>query len=325
MNIALAWLRTQVNSRNTFRCWYVDSFPDLESCLRDPNRYIDQKFIDWVIDRDSKDPPEYLIDMHGGNICNLVSELDVSAHRMRNTDINYTESYLDCTNQTEDILINKSMLINAQENVDKKNNVLDETNNNLDENRSEVETFEDLKRVDTKKSQRQSRRTRNLKCKKSNTSVSKTRHQFLIQKVPKSSYSSQICMPLREIQDARYRMCAHEESSILSTSSGESQTKSSSKFAFNDAVFRCTVNGCGKLYRRRSHLQSHMRRHTGERPFPCTWESCKWKFSRSDELVRHMRSHSGDKPFNCTTCSKRFARSDHLKKHLRVHQKALVG
>lgn len=315
MNVALAWLRTQVNSTNTLRYWYVDSFPDLEACLRDPNRYIDQKFIDWIIDLDSRDPPEYLIDMHGGNVCNLVSELDVSANRMRNTDNNYTESYLDGTNQTEDILINKSMLINE------KNNVLDETNNNLDENRSDVETFEDLKRVDTKKSQRQSRRTRNLKCKKSN----KPMHQFL--KVTKSAYSShgsKICIPLREIQDARCRMYA-DESSILSTSSGESQTKSSSKFAFDDSVFRCTVNGCGKLYRRRSHLQSHMRRHTGERPFPCTWEGCKWKFSRSDELVRHMRSHSGDKPFHCTTCSKRFARSDHLKKHLRVHQKAMVG
>lgn len=329
MNIALAWLRTtQLNSTNTLRYWYVDSFPDLEACLRDPNRYIDQKFIDWVIGRDSREPPaDYPIDMPtAGNICNVKTEFDASANRMWNTKSDCTEeseSYFDGRNKTEDFQTETSGTI--QENVGQRNDLLDE-NDNLDENRSRVKALGELERVDAKKSQRRSRRTRNLKrLKKSNSCVSRPKHQFL--EVPKSAYrpsnSSKICMPLREIQAAPHRMCA-EESSSLSTLRGKSQTKSS-KFAFNVSVFRCTVNGCGKLYRRRSHLQSHVRRHTGERPFPCTWQGCKWKFSRSDELVRHTRSHSGDKPFNCTTCSKRFARSDHLKKHLRVHLKDLIG
>lgn len=321
MNIALTWLKTLVNSTNTLRYWYVDSFPDLDACLRDPNRYIDQKFTDWVTARDSRDPPDYLIDMqHRVNTCNVMNELDVSTNGMRNVNINYTESYLDGTNQTE------AMLISTHEIDHQRKTLLDGMNNNLDENRTEVRTIGELEKVDTKKCQQRSKRKRTLKCKKSNRPTLCVSKPHPFSEVPKGGFSSRCsktCRPLREIQDAPYRMYV-EESPRPSTLRGRSETKSS-KFAFNISVFRCTVNGCGKLYRRRSHLQSHVRRHTGERPFPCTWNGCKWKFSRSDELVRHMRSHSGDKPFNCTTCSKRFARSDHLKKHLRVHQKALMG
>ncbi|KAF9404388.1 hypothetical protein BGZ94_004213 [Podila epigama] len=62
------------------------------------------------------------------------------------------------------------------------------------------------------------------------------------------------------------------------------------------AVFTCTFDDCGKLFKRSEHLKRHVRSlHTQERPYICPAPDCPKRFSRSDNLNQHLRVHRLDK------------------------------
>lgn len=80
---------------------------------------------------------------------------------------------------------------------------------------------------------------------------------------------------------------------------------------------RFCCSHCSKRFAQSSHLQQHIRVHTGVRPFKCRF--CSKSFAQSTHLQQHIKMHTGDKPFRCNFCDKHFSQLSHLQKHVRVH------
>lgn len=82
-----------------------------------------------------------------------------------------------------------------------------------------------------------------------------------------------------------------------------------------DDLPSCSV--CEKVFKRKEHLNQHMKLHLGLRPFCCDEAGCNKSFSRKEHLMRHVVSHTGKKMFSCEFCQKLFSRKDNLNKHKR--------
>ncbi|XP_076848979.1 uncharacterized protein LOC143496690 isoform X2 [Brachyhypopomus gauderio] len=76
---------------------------------------------------------------------------------------------------------------------------------------------------------------------------------------------------------------------------------------------------CGKSYSCAKVLNVHLISHTGERPFACGY--CEKRFKLKSHLKEHERIHTGEKPFSCPVCRKCFTRSNPVKIHIRNHHR----
>lgn len=77
-------------------------------------------------------------------------------------------------------------------------------------------------------------------------------------------------------------------------------------------LFKCLYPSCGKLFKRRYNVRSHIQTHLSDRPYQC--EGCQATFVRPHDLRRHEKCHEPEKPFKCI-CGKTFTRHDALQRH----------
>ncbi|XP_021959676.1 gastrula zinc finger protein XlCGF8.2DB-like [Folsomia candida] len=83
--------------------------------------------------------------------------------------------------------------------------------------------------------------------------------------------------------------------------------------------FSCTFPGCEKSYLHTGNLAKHVNTEHAANPvrFPCTL--CGKDFKRKAHLESHILTHTTEKTYNCSTCGKSFAHRGHIKSHERTH------
>ncbi|UPX12352.1 DNA-binding transcription factor [Ascochyta rabiei] len=84
--------------------------------------------------------------------------------------------------------------------------------------------------------------------------------------------------------------------------------------------YQCTMPGCDKSFYQKTHLEIHVRAHTGAKPFVCKAPSCGQRFSQLGNLKTHERRHTGERPYSCDICGKTFAQRGNVRAHKIVHQ-----
>ncbi|XP_063959880.1 zinc finger protein 700-like isoform X2 [Lytechinus pictus] len=76
--------------------------------------------------------------------------------------------------------------------------------------------------------------------------------------------------------------------------------------------FECDL--CGEAFTQKAVLQTHYRRHTGEKPFKCN--VCGKQFRHLASSKRHGLIHKGIKQYHCDICGKSFTKKSYLKWHV---------
>mmetsp|Transcript_8206 Transcript_8206/g.24694 ORF Transcript_8206/g.24694 Transcript_8206/m.24694 type:complete len:244 (+) Transcript_8206:51-782(+) len=87
--------------------------------------------------------------------------------------------------------------------------------------------------------------------------------------------------------------CASAEpSKYVSAEHDQPKKKASRSSRTLKRTFPCPWSGCELIFKKRDHVQSHMRQHTGETPYHCPVKTCSLQFKWRSSLRNHMRYHT---------------------------------
>lgn len=147
------------------------------------------------------------------------------------------------------------------------------------------------------------------------------------------------------VQDsaAAPKVCPHCGKIFPAGGSSSTRYHKHIKLHKNLRPYRCSHPGCGKTFKRATHLTRHLAGHLTEKPHVCQVDGCGKSFSTSDRLKRHQKVHEklscdvcgrcfkkrkqlelhkskGHAEVTCSLCSEVFENSKSLAKHMRTHQ-----
>ncbi|KAL7834370.1 hypothetical protein SRHO_G00286170 [Serrasalmus rhombeus] len=90
----------------------------------------------------------------------------------------------------------------------------------------------------------------------------------------------------------------------------------------NEEYIKFFCQLCGKGFRQKAALQTHMTVHTGDRLHECP--DCKATFKAKSHMLRHQVTHTDLKPFPCPVCQTAFRTKGNMQAHLKNHDKNSV-
>ncbi|KAG8770669.1 hypothetical protein FRC12_004129 [Ceratobasidium sp. 428] len=81
--------------------------------------------------------------------------------------------------------------------------------------------------------------------------------------------------------------------------------------------YKCLVDGCERVFGRKSNVENHIRTHLDDKPFVCSLHTCKAAFVRKGDLQRHEQIHRPSRSYMCSWCVARLFLINDIRKAYR--------